>query len=115
MTKTTTGERIRKRRLELGLSQTELARRVGFETKGSISKIENSDRNLNQSKIKLIADALQTSPDYIMGWNDTEIIIETDNPERDGKERILRYFEKLSETNRESLLKYAEYLSKSED
>ncbi|MGM9610606.1 MAG: hypothetical protein ACI3ZE_03120, partial [Candidatus Woodwardiibium sp.] len=32
------------------------------------NKIELDQRNLTQSKIKAIADALETTPSYIMGW-----------------------------------------------
>lgn len=68
----TIGERIKHRREELGLSQDELARLVGYKSRSSINKIELGFRDLTQSKIKKIADALQTSPSYIMGWLDEE-------------------------------------------
>lgn len=64
----TIGERIKKRRLELSMTQEELANKVGYKSKSSINKIELSGRELTQSKIKVIADALRTSPEYIMGW-----------------------------------------------
>ena len=66
----TIGSRIRNRREELGLSQDELGKRVGYKSRSSINKIELDQRNLTQSKIKAIADALDTTPAYIMGWND---------------------------------------------
>lgn len=64
----TIGDRIRNRREELGLSQEELAKRLGYKSRSSINKIELNQRNLTQSKIKSIADALETTPSYIMGW-----------------------------------------------
>lgn len=66
----TIGERIKQRREELGLSQDELAKLVGYKSRSSINKIELGFRDLTQSKIKKIADALQTTPSYIMGWMD---------------------------------------------
>lgn len=66
----TIGSRIRKRREELGLSQDELGKRLGYKSRSSINKIELDQRNLTQSKIKAIADALETTPTYIMGWNE---------------------------------------------
>lgn len=54
----TIGERIKKRREELGLSQETLAERLGYKSKSSINKIELNQRDLPQSKIKMIADAL---------------------------------------------------------
>lgn len=61
---------IKQRRLELGLSQTELAKLVGYADKGMISRIENGKVDLPQSQIEKFAIALQTSPSYLMGWED---------------------------------------------
>lgn len=68
----TIGSRIRNRREELGLSQDELGRRLGYKSRSSINKIELDQRNLTQSKIKAIADALETTPTYIMGWSEQD-------------------------------------------
>lgn len=66
----TIGERIKFKREELDISQDELARRLGYKSRSSINKIELGLQNLNQSKIKAIADALQTTPSFIMGWTE---------------------------------------------
>ncbi len=68
----TIGNRIRKRREQLDLSQDELAKRLGFKSRSSINKIELDERNLTQSRIKAIADALETTPSYIMGWDELD-------------------------------------------
>ena len=68
----TIGDRIKARRDELGMSQEELAHKIGYKSKTSINKIELGIQELRQSKIKQIADALQTTPAYIMGWKETE-------------------------------------------
>lgn len=62
--------RIRERRKQLGMTQEELATKMGFKTKGSISKIEAGERNLPTSKIKQFAEILDTTPAYLMGWED---------------------------------------------
>lgn len=64
------GDRIREKRESLGMSQEELAKKLGYKSRSSINKIETDARNLTQSKIKSIADALQTTPSYIMGWEE---------------------------------------------
>ena len=66
----TIGERIKARRMELGMSQEELAAKIGYKSRSSINKIELDQYSLRQSKIKAIADALETSPLYIMGWEE---------------------------------------------
>lgn len=53
---------IKRRRLELGITQTELADRTGYADKSMIAKIEKGQINLPQSKIILFADALSTTP-----------------------------------------------------
>lgn len=75
----TIGDRIKKRRLELGMTQEQLAQKLGYKSKSSINKIELNGRNLTQPKIKLIADALLTTPEYIMGW-DEQVNVNMDNP-----------------------------------
>ena len=68
----TIGERIKMRREQLGLSQYELAKKLGYKSRSSINKIESDARNLTQSKIKALADALETTPSYIMGWEEMD-------------------------------------------
>lgn len=65
----TIGERIKNRREELGLTQDELAHKCGYKSRSSINKIELS-RDLPLRKVSLMAEALQTTPGYLMGWED---------------------------------------------
>ena len=66
----TIGQRIRKRREELKMSQEELAHKIGYKSRSSINKIELDIQRLAQNKIKLIADALNTTANYILGIDD---------------------------------------------
>lgn len=75
----TIGERIKFKREELNISQDELARRLGYKSRSSINKIELGLQNLNQSKIKAIADALQTTPSFIMGWTEDKKVPTPEN------------------------------------
>ena len=63
-------DRITSRRTELGLTVEELAHKMGYKDKSSISKIENGKADIPQSKIAAFADALQTTPAYLMGWEE---------------------------------------------
>lgn len=74
---TTIGDRIKARRLELDMSQDELARLVGYKSRSSINKIESDGRLLPQRKIMEIAYVLNTTPAYIMGWEESN---ETESP-----------------------------------
>ena len=62
------GDRIKKRREELGMSQEELAKKVGYKSRSSVNKIEIDGRGLPQNKIVIFAKALETTPAYLMGW-----------------------------------------------
>lgn len=70
----TIGDRIRTRREELGLTQKELAERLGYKTKSSITKIEAGDNNLPITKVAKIAKALEVTESYLMGWEDPSIV-----------------------------------------
>lgn len=64
----TVGERIRKRRIELNLSQEELAKRMGYSGKSSICKAETWGNEITTMKVKKFADALDVSFEYLMGY-----------------------------------------------
>ena len=63
------GERVRNRRIELDITQEELAQKLGYSDKSSISRIEKSSK-LTLNKVQLLADALNVSPSYLMGWEE---------------------------------------------
>lgn len=63
-------ERIKSRREELGLTTEELAQRMGYKTRSSITKIETGKADIPQSKVKAFARALQTTTAYLMGDDD---------------------------------------------
>ncbi len=62
------GHRIKQRREELGISQEELARRMGYKNRSTIAKIEGEVNDLSQSKVRAFAQVLDTTPAYLMGW-----------------------------------------------
>lgn len=52
------GDKIKQRRLELGLTQEELAKKLGYKHKSSINKIELNQNDIRQSKVAAFAVAL---------------------------------------------------------
>lgn len=86
------GERIRQRRTDLGMTQEDLAKRLGYGSRTAITKIESSDRGLPQKKIKQIAEVLKTTPSYLMGWDD--VFIEDQRIEGRTSD-LLKYLEKV--------------------
>lgn len=66
------GEKIRLRREELGMSQDELAKKCGYASRVSVSKIESGQRDVPMDKVELFARALRVLPEYLMGWAEDE-------------------------------------------
>ena len=100
----TIGQRIKARREELNMSQDELAKRIGYKSRSSINKIELDLYELRQTKIKSIADALDTTPSYIMGWDEESSLGDENKPTpviEDGLEdpldkQLMEYVKKLT-------------------
>lgn len=65
-------EKIKALRKQKGLSQQQLAELVGFKTASAINKIELGLRDINQSKIKAFASALEVSPAYLFDNGEPE-------------------------------------------
>ena len=65
-------EKVRLRREQLGLSQEELAVRMGYKSRSSINKIETG-RPVTQKIIARLADALGVSIPYLMGWDEKPV------------------------------------------
>lgn len=63
------GERIKAAREKAGLTQTELGQMIGT-TGVSIMRYEKGLRDVKQSTISKIAEKLNVSPAYLMGWTD---------------------------------------------
>jgi repressor LexA len=60
-------DRVRSRREELGLSQDELAKKMGYKSRSTINKIELGINDVSQSKIVALAKALNTTIGFLMG------------------------------------------------
>lgn len=66
------GERIKERRTALGLTLQDLSDKAGV-SRQTIFRYENGDiKNIPSDKIELIATALETTPAFLMGWDEEE-------------------------------------------
>lgn len=66
------GSRIRERRISLGMTQEELAQKVGYTNRTAISKIEKDVNDVTQSKLWELANALRTTPGYFLGYDEPD-------------------------------------------
>lgn len=75
----TVGERIKKTRESLGITQTELASQTGI-SKQNLYKYENNIiTNIPSDKIEIIAKRLGISPAALMGWDNSDDTTSTVN------------------------------------
>lgn len=63
------GQNIRIYRENLGMTQEDLAKKLGYKDRSTIAKIESDVNDITQSKIVAIAEALETTPAALMGWD----------------------------------------------
>lgn len=109
------GERIKQRRIELNMTQDELAKKVGYKSRSSINKIELS-RDLPLPKVQKVAKVLECSPSYLIGWKEEYTIeeAESDAELSDIPEKIKDYALKLNalpKTKQEQIMSLIDMLS----
>lgn len=103
------GQLIKQRRQELGLTQEELAQRLGYKHKSAVNKLEMNINDVNQTKLKRIAKALECSTTYFI----EDVEHETPMPEQ-----VMIYAEKLSKlppSKLDNAMKYIDFLSKEDE
>jgi len=65
------GEKIKKRRKQLGWTQEDLMKKMGYTNISTISKIESNVNDVNQSTLKKFAEVLGVEPTYFF-FNEVE-------------------------------------------
>jgi transcriptional regulator with XRE-family HTH domain len=100
------GKIIRQRRLELGMTQEELAHKLGYKSKSSINKIEIGVNGISQSQIAAFAKALDCSP---------YLFIETVQHDSFDNDAVMEYARKLASlppAQLDNAMKYIDFLMK---
>ena len=101
----TIGNNILLLRKQLGWSQEELAKRMGYKTKSSINKIELGKSDIPQGKIVQFANVLGTTPAFLMGWSENNEINALNKAElTEGERLLLDLFSQVPEENQEMVL-----------
>ena len=60
------GNKVKKQRMYLGLTQEELARKLGYKSKTTINKIEAGVNDVPRKRINDFAIALETTPEFFL-------------------------------------------------
>ena len=111
------GQRIKETRIQQGLSIDDLAYRLG-KNRTTIYRYENGDiENLPLSILDSLADALNTTPAHLMGWdipqpNMSIVYEETSSIETSYESKWLNEigYGTLSEEEYEKVVEYAKFL-----
>ena len=99
-------ERIRNRRMELSITQTQLARSAKL-TPAAISQFESGARKPSFDALSKLATALKISTDYLLGRKEPDYLDILADP----KARVMfRGFIELSEKDKETMLEFYEFL-----
>lgn len=64
------GNKIKQRRVELGLSQRDLAAKMGYNNNSTIARIESGKVDIPQSRVVKFSEVLGVSIAYLMGWDE---------------------------------------------
>lgn len=93
------GDRVKELRIKKGLTQLELAERLGYKSKSSVAHIENG-RDIPRSMVVKLAAVLDSTPAYLMGWetdpSDQPAQKETPSAESERWDRFKAQYEELS-------------------
>ena len=101
------GELVKRRREELGLTQEELATRCGYKDRSTITRIEKNDNDVNQTKLKRLADALEVDVMYF---------IKEDTPTVPPRiEEYIKKFMELSPDKQDAIAKYIDFMAREDN
>ena len=93
----TVADRIKNKRLELNMTQKELSDKIGTKDRSSVSKIETKGDDISMKDILRIADALNVTPQYLLGWENDISVIEAPQVESEtAKARLKRAIDYLN-------------------
>ena len=94
----TIGNNISRLRRELGWTQEDLAKMMGYKSKSTINKIELGINDIPQSKIVQFAKVLGTTPAELMGWKEED---KSNSPPEfnlsEGEKMLLELFRRVPE------------------
>lgn len=68
----TVADKVKHLREQLGMSQEELAHKMGLKSRSSITRIEKSGDDITLKDVERLSKALGCSPIYLMSWDNNE-------------------------------------------
>lgn len=103
------GENIKKMRKKRGLSQTQLAIKLGYKSKSSIAKIETGNGDVPRNKLPQFAEALNCSISYLTGWNELQTF-DDEHREKTPYDILCDKISSLSPSDMENVSDYIDFV-----
>mgnify|MGYP000643597956 FL=1 len=103
------GENIRRMRKKRGLSQTQLAIKLGYKSKSSIAKIETGNGDVPRNKLPQFAEALNCSISYLTGWNELQTF-DDEHREKTPYDILCDKISSLSPSDMENVSDYIDFV-----
>lgn len=99
------GDRIRNLRRAKGITQIEMARLLST-TKQTISKYENGIvTNIPSDRVEALAKILETTPEYILGWEEEKPITYTYDGLSENQKKLIDFARTVPEDKAAMILK----------
>lgn len=99
-------ENIKALRIAQNMTQDELAEKVGYKSRASITHVENGDINLSQQRVIKFADALGVSPGDLIGFKEGQPDCFSDE-----ERSLIHRFRRLNKKGRETAIARVEELA----
>lgn len=100
------GDRVKYLREKKGITQEELAQKLGKKSKSTVAHIETGNRDIPRSMVVELAKILEVSPCYLMGWEE-----ETEStPIETNRSALTKLLDQMAEPEIDSMIDYAHYL-----
>ncbi len=97
------GEKIKRWRRELGISQEKLAEMLGV-TYQQVQRYENGTNKLNVENIQVVADVLSVPVSYFFEPEKELMIAEKPSPYLTAENKLLRYFRKIKTSSSKNVV-----------
>ncbi len=108
------GDRIRDLRRAKGITQIEMARLLST-TKQTISKYENGIvTNIPSDRVEALAKILETTPEYILGWEEEKPITYTYDGLTESQKKLIDFARTVPEDKAAMILKVIQSIVESD-
>lgn len=92
----TVADKVRHLREKLGMSQEQLAHKMGLKSRSSITRIEKAGDDITLKDVERLSKALGCSPLYLMGWDD-----ENKNGENIREKQFIYLYSQLQDSEKD--------------